>query len=254
MSRGLRIGFVVLMLALTGLFVGLGVWQVDRLAEKERLIATVADGLAGAPVPIETLDPDADYRPVSLTGSYHTSGQVLVFTSIGDAKGQFSGPGYWVMAPLVLNAGGTAFVNRGFIPQDRRSEFLSTTMPEGPQSLVGLARRAETAGDFTPEPDYSNGVDWIRDPQRLAEFGTALPRPILPWFVDLPTGPAGELPQGGETVIEFPNNHLGYAITWFGFAMLTPILLAFWLARQLKGKAPTSGTDAPTNRSGGSST
>ena len=45
-----------------------------------------------------------------------------------------------------------------------------------------------------------------------------------------------ELPQGGETVIEFPNNHLGYAITWFGFAILTPILLAFWISRQRKGR------------------
>jgi surfeit locus 1 family protein len=26
------------------------------------------------------------------------------------------------------------------------------------------------------------------------------------------------LPQGGETVVDFPNNHLQYAITWFGLA------------------------------------
>jgi surfeit locus 1 family protein len=231
-SRGLRIAFIVLMLGLTALFAGLGAWQVERLGEKERLIASVGSGLVSAPVPLETVQADADYRPVTLSGSYHRSGQVLVFTSLSDANGQYSGPGYWVMTPLALDGGGTVFVNRGFIPQDRRGEFPTTNVPQGHQDLSGLLRRAERAGEFTPEPDYSNGIDWIRDPQRLADFGTGLPQPILPWFVDLPAGAPGELPQGGETVVEFPNNHLGYAITWFGFAILTPILLAFWLLRQ----------------------
>jgi surfeit locus 1 family protein len=243
-SSGLRIGFILLMLGLTALFVTLGAWQMERLGEKEALIAAVGAGLAGAPVPLETIEAGADYRPVTFSGSYHTSGQVLVFTSLADAKGQYSGPGYWVMTPLVLDAGGTIFVNRGFIPQDRRSEFPSTVVPQGHQDLTGLLRRAETAGGFTPEPDYSNGIDWIRDPQRLAAFGTDLPQPVLPWFVDLPAGAPGELPQGGETVVEFPNNHLGYALTWFGFAIITPVLLGFWLARQRKGRAET-----PTSRS-----
>ena len=76
----------------------------------------------------------------------------------------------------------------------------------------------------------------MRNVERLAAFAENLPQPLSAFFVDLPAGAPGELPQGGETVIEFPNNHLGYAITWFGFAILTPILLAFWLARQRKGR------------------
>jgi surfeit locus 1 family protein len=236
-SRPLRIAFIVLMLGLTALFAGLGAWQVERLGEKEALIAAVDSGLDSAPVPLETLHANIDYRPVTLAGSYHPSGQVLVFTSLADAKGRYAGPGYWVMTPLALDMGGTVFVNRGFIPQDRRAEFTTTNLPQGHQALTGLARRPETAGDFTPEPDYSNGVDWIRDPQRLGAFGTGLPQPVLPMFVDLPAGAPGELPQGGETVVEFPNNHLGYAVTWFGFAILTPVLLAFWIARQRRGGA-----------------
>ena len=33
-------------------------------------------------------------------------------------------------------------------------------------------------------------------------------------------------------MISFPNNHLGYAMTWYGFAIITPIMLAVWLRRQ----------------------
>jgi surfeit locus 1 family protein len=63
--------------------------------------------------------------------------------------------------------------------------------------------------------------------------------PLAPIFVDLPAGEAGALPQGGETVLTFTNNHLGYAITWFGFALITPILLLVWLLAQRRPrKAP----------------
>ncbi|HTN61521.1 MAG TPA: SURF1 family cytochrome oxidase biogenesis protein [Devosia sp.] len=46
----------------------------------------------------------------------------------------------------------------------------------------------------------------------------------------------GVLPQGGETIVAFPNNHFGYALTWFGFAIITPIMLGFWLWRQRRVK------------------
>ena len=66
-----------------------------------------------------------------------------------------------------------------------------------------------------------------------------LPQPVAPVYVDLPAGPAGSLPQGGETVVEFPNNHLGYAITWYGFALIVPILLFFWVRRQQAPSVPS---------------
>ena len=60
--------------------------------------------------------------------------------------------------------------------------------------------------------------------------------PVLALTLDLPAGAPGELPQGGETTVDFPNNHFGYALTWFGFALLTPGLLAFWIWRQVRPK------------------
>ena len=236
MSRTLRIAFIVLMLGLTALFAWLGTWQMERLGEKEALIAAVETGLHSDPVPLDATSANLAYRPVTATGSYLPTGQVLVFTNLAEPKGQFGGPGYWVMAPFALESGGTLFVNRGFIPQDRRAELATLAPPAGEQTLSGLMRDTEPSGGFTPEPDKANAIDWVRDPQRLAALTPGLPEPILSGFLDLPASAAGELPQGGETVIEFPNNHLGYAITWFGFAILTPILLGFWIARQRKGR------------------
>ena len=232
--------FIGLMLALMALFVGLGSWQMQRLDEKERLIESVASRFELPPVALPPVaewpafDSEAwAYRPVTLTGSYLPAETVLVFTSLTEPRGPRSGPGYWVMTPLQLDSGGVVFVNRGFVPQEQGAAFLGGGAPEaGVLTLTGIARAPEATGSFTPAADATSRIDWVRDPQRLAGLVGTLPGPVAPIYVDLPAGPDAALPQGGETVVSFPNNHLGYAITWFGFALLVPPLLWFWVHRQ----------------------
>lgn len=244
-QRGLFWGFIALMLCLMVLFATLGIWQVERLGEKERLIAAVAERMNLPPAELPpttqwaTLDTDGwNYRPVQLTGTWLPARTVLVFTSIASETGKYSGPGYWVMTPLQLTEGGTVFVNRGFVPQESAEAFAAGgTIDAGLVSLVGMARVSEEVGSFTPQPDAGRRIEWVRNTTRLAAMAGAVPSPVAPVYVDLPALGQGSLPQGGETVVEFPNNHLGYAITWFGFAILVPFLLLFWILRQRRGEA-----------------
>ena len=239
-----RLAFVVLMLALTAAFALLGFWQLQRLAEKEALIAKVAERMDDAPVAYPpaadwpALDPAGyDYRTVSVIGRFLAGRTVLAFTSLANARGEQGGPGYWVMTPLTLEKGGAVFVNRGFIPQAEaggRVLFEPVEVAGPALTLTGIARRAESVSPFTPEPDVANRIDWVRDPARLAVLA-GIDGSVAPIYLDLPAGAPGELPQGGETVFEFPNNHLGYALTWFGLALLTPILLVFWWRRSARG-------------------
>ncbi|MBI4922847.1 MAG: SURF1 family protein [Devosia nanyangense] len=236
--------FVVLMLGLTGLWIGLGVWQLDRLTEKEALVAEVAARLERPPFelpPAEQwggLDLETyGFHPLTATGRYLSDKTVLVFTSLTEPRGKFSGPGYWVMTPLETG-GGIVFVNRGFIPQSSAAAFGSgQSGPQGVQTVTGVALAPEATGPFTPGPDNANHIEWVRDPVRLAAMAD-VPGPVLGLTIDAPAGELGALPQGGETVVEFPNNHFGYALTWFGFALLTPALLGFWVWRQLKSPKP----------------
>ena len=233
--------FIVFMLALTGLFAWLGVWQMHRLADKELLVAEVDRQLTEPPYDL----PPADqwglieletylYHPLTVTGIYQNDKSVLVFTNLSPAMGKFAGPGYWVMTPLASATGGIIFVNRGFIPQSSAASFTAEANgPEGVVTLTGIAMKPEATGAFTPGPDSANHVEWVRDPVRLAAMA-GVPAPIFGLTLDAPAGDPGALPQGGETLIEFPNNHLGYALTWFGFALITPALLAFWVFRQLR--------------------
>jgi surfeit locus 1 family protein len=236
--------FAALMLALAGVCIFLGHWQMDRLAEKEALIAAVDQRIDADPVPV----PDARswasldtasmlYQPVELTGAYRYTQTITVFTSLSNAKGQYSGPGYWVVTPFELAAGGTVFVNRGFVPEQyQEAAALGDLHGEDPGvvTVSGLLRMTEPAGLMTPDANMSDRIEWVRDPERMAKMVDPALAPFAPFYVDLPAGAEGSLPQGGETVITFPNNHFGYALTWYGFAIIAVVMLGFWLYRQAR--------------------
>lgn len=244
MKRAFFWSFIVLMLALTGLFAGLGYWQMQRLAEKEALIARVSARInlppAALPPMTDWSDIDVtalDYAPTKATGHYLADQSIRVFTSVPqENRTRYFGPGYWLMTPFLLSDGGTLLVNRGFIPQDQDPAAL--VPPNGEITISGIARLPEAAGAFTPAAEPAKRIDWVRDPQRLALMLDPGLAPIAPVTLDLPAGAEGELPQAGGTVVEFPNNHFGYALTWYGFALLTPILLVFWVIRQRRPRAP----------------
>ena len=239
-SRWSILAFVVLMLGLTVLFSVLGVWQLERLREKEALIAAVTERTVAPPAPLppvaEWVGFDADifdFRPVTVTGTYVPAETIRVFTSLSEAKGRFSGPGYWVITPLAVAGGGYVLINRGFVPQNLADNYAAgTDAPLGEITLTGLARGSEEVSAFTPGPDAGKRIEWVRNMPRLAALLDPSLTPLAPITIDAAAGDPGALPQGGETTLSFPNNHFGYALTWFGFAILTPILLAVWLLRQ----------------------
>ena len=240
-----QISFVIFMLLLMALFITLGTWQVQRLAEKEAQIATIEARIHEAPVAfpaaglLTDIDAaDLDYGRYLLEGTYDHSGTVLVFTNLPDPVGRYGGVGYWVMTPFNLEDGGIVWVNRGFVPEAMAASFLPGGDAETDASIAvdGIARRPERANTFTPAPDFAARREWVRDPARLTAFLGDLDSPVAPVTLDRVAGPEGELPQGGETYVTFPNRHLEYAGTWYLFAAITPIMLGFWIWRQRQSR------------------
>jgi surfeit locus 1 family protein len=219
--------------------VGLGVWQLQRLAWKEALIAEVAARAAAPPVdappPADwaSLAPaDYEYRHVRLAGVYDFAHQALVFRALDQPRGRFGGPGYLVLTPLRLADGSDVIVNRGFIPFDQKDRLAEPQMQSSePVVVSGLMRASEPRNWFTPADDPAHGQWFTRDPGAIAA-ALKLPR-AAPFTVDADaTGDPGVLPQGGETILAFPNNHQAYALTWFGMALaLAAVAGAFALTR-----------------------
>lgn len=238
---GLReTSFVIFMLCLMGLFVTLGTWQLARLGEKEALLATVQArfNLDAQPFPSSSawtdLDTaDLDYGRYEVTGTFVGQDTVLVFTNLVNPVGLYGGVGYWVMVPLMLDDGSIVWINRGFVPEAAADEFLTgEDVPTGRVVLEGIARRSELANSFTPEPNFDERRAWLRNPERLTAFLSEPTTRVAPVTIDALGGEPGDLPQGGETQITFPNRHLEYVGTWYLFAAITPVMLGFWLWRQ----------------------
>ena len=242
--RGLLLPAVLTCVALVVL-ASLGNWQVRRLAWKEDLIARVEGRPSSAPVdfrnesflaigePVAFLEAN-EYRPMLLTGEYAAGGEVLVFTSLSRPRGRFGGPGYWVMTPFVKPPSGAAvLVNRGFVPEGREDAYAAP--PGGEQTIEGLVRAAETGSWFTPEPKPDERVFFARNPERLART-TGLADVVGSFFIDLgaPASPPSGLPQAGETRMSFPNNHLQYALTWYGLAAALLAVFAVFVRQRLK--------------------
>ncbi|WP_158815678.1 SURF1 family protein [Methylocapsa sp. S129] len=241
MSARLRSLLWLGLFALVGLagLLWLGFWQLDRLAWKENLIAEVQARVAAPPVeaPPEAdwakLAPnDYEYRHVRLSGVYELGRQVFVFRALDNPHGRFSGPGYLVLTPLRLADGPVVIVNRGFIPNDQKARFAAQSDKASGETVVtGLMRASEPRTWFTPPDDAAHGQWFTRDPGAIAA-ALKLER-AAPFTIDADaTGSPGDLPQGGETILAFPNNHLGYAFTWFGMALaLAGVFCAYAVTR-----------------------
>ncbi len=249
---------MLLLVSLVVLFSGLGVWQLQRLAWKQALIASVDERVHADPVPVPAAVDWAGlnvaelvYQRVWLTGHFDHTAEVqsLAVTELGS--------GYWVMTPLLLDEGGTVLVNRGFVPQALRDPAVRPmAAPTGQIRVSGLLRASEPEGGFLRDNDpdagrwYSRDVDAIAERQQLAA-------PVAPFFIDagggdanLPAGGAGsevqkntvaatdEYPRGGLTVVTFRNTHLVYAVTWFAMAVLSVVGIVLLLKEWRKETSP----------------
>ena len=112
--------FTVLVMAA---LVGLGVWQLQRLAWKEAILARIHARISASPVapPPEAewpgFDPETqDYRHVRVSGIFAHDREALVFRASANGKPGFDGPGFLVLTPLALADGTSIIVNRGFVP------------------------------------------------------------------------------------------------------------------------------------------
>jgi surfeit locus 1 family protein len=241
------VGPAIAALIVFALLLGLGNWQLDRKAWKEALIATLAQRLAAAPAQLPLperwggLDPAQDeYRRVQFTAELLPNEEALVFTSGSAFRPDVSGPGYWVFAPARLAGGGVVVVDRGFVPEGRQDRATRAAGEvAGRVDMVGVARWPESSSWFMPQPDPGHNLWFARDPTAIARaknWGE-----VAPFFIELESpAPPGGLPLPGPLKLNLPDDHLQYAITWFGLAAVVAVSFAFWLRSRWQDSARTA--------------
>jgi surfeit locus 1 family protein len=232
-------GFGAVTLLMVALLVGLGVWQLQRRFEKHVLIAALTERLAVAPVPLPpssqwgALNQASDeFRRVSFAATYRSRPDAMVYSSGSAVRDDVSGPGTWAFLPARLQGGETVVINTGFVQntmQDRgqQDRAVSRLVTHEPDMLTGYIRFPEAAGPLTPREDSGKRLWFTRD--HLAMARALGWDQVAPFYIDLEQPvPASGIPKPGPLQVHLKDDHLQYAITWFGLAGAVVIAFGVW--------------------------
>ncbi|GGL75935.1 SURF1 family protein [Wenxinia marina] len=184
-------------LAGCAVLVALGLWQLRRLDWKEAELARIEAAIAAVPVALPEGEGD-EYLAVEATGRLvpplvrivHSGSEELIVAA-------FETDGRRVMVDLGLSPYGA--------PPD---------LPEGEVRIDGNLERP--AGTEVPEVDAVNARTG-RTLTGLAQALDAEPVLLVARNIDPALPGTAPLPVTTEGI---PNNHLGYAIQWFGLALV----------------------------------
>ena len=213
---------VALIFGLAGaaVLMGLGIWQMQRLAWKEAILTEITAKIAATPValppaPVNDSE-DLRYLPVTVAGRF--TGEVLRVL----VSRKQEGAGVRVIEVLDTADGRRVMVDRGFLPEARKEEVLAA----GEATVTGNLHWPAEVDSFTPPPDAKAGLWFARDvPAMAAALNT---EPVLV-VAKSDTGDGIE-PMPVDTA-GIPNDHLGYAIQWFGMAIVWLGMTAYLLWR-----------------------
>lgn len=211
---------IVLGVAGIAVLLGLGKWQLDRLAWKEGVLAGIEARIAGQAVDLplgEVTEEAHEYAPVTVTGAF-TGERLFVLTSTGDL-----GPAYRVIEVFESEGGNRLLVDRGAMPVEAREAELSPA----PGTWRGNLLWPDEVDGFTPEPE---GDLWFaRNAPAMGAALDALPVIVVlaeqtdPALTPLPVSTAG-----------IPNDHLEYAITWFALAVVWAAMSVYLIWRVMR--------------------
>jgi len=242
--------FGIFTLAMVMLFIGLGVWQLQRRVAKHALIAALTERLAATPGPLpaasqwSALTPAADeFRRVRFTATYAHASDAMVYSSGSAVRDDIFGPGTWAFQPAALPGGETVVINTGFVQntmQDRAQQDRAVTrlVTDEPVMLTGYIRFPEAAGALTLPENLAKRLWFTRD--HLAMGRTLGWGEVAPFYIDLeqPAPPSG-IPKPGALQVHLKDDHLQYAITWFALAGAVVIAFGVWLRAQRRASVPT---------------
>lgn len=213
---------------------GLGTWQVQRLHWKEGLLAQLAAKAAADPVDLaeaarqQEQGLDTEFLKVHFSAVYGPGAELRLISSFD------GGPGWTIITPAVTLDGRGLLVDRGQVPPEKLD---SHGTPKGDVEITGVIRRyLNGRARFDPDNDaLKNQWYWWDIPAMLqaAHFPDAV-KPEVFVVQLLPDTAADALPRPPEPRANLSNNHLGYAITWFGLALALLAVTAIYLRGQMK--------------------
>ncbi len=201
----------------TAVLIWLGVWQLQRLAWKEGVLAQIETRITANPVALPQTVTDADrWLPVAATGRIGPE-----FLRVLVSRKQF-GAGYRVISAFETGDGRRILLDRGFVA-------LDTPIPAGGAAqVVGNVHLPDDRTSATPANDEAKNIWFARDIARMAAVLQTEPLLVVARSLDPAEPGVTPLPVDTATI---PNDHFGYALQWFGLAVVWTAMTGYLLFR-----------------------
>jgi len=226
----------ILAVLLLGVLLALGVWQVQRMQWKEGLIASAEAAAGQPPLPLdEALKLDnPEFRRVILTCRGLSAAPFVELQSIEN-----SDAGVRLVSTCAVEGGPTLLVDRGFVSAEISSRPPVNAADTMPVVITGVLRRSPAPSALTPPP--AEGRFYGRDAEAMAR-ALKVEGPVSPFtvFATTSTNPDWAALKPSAPPAAFTNNHLGYALTWFGLAVALIAFYAVLLRRRMTRKDTAS--------------
>ena len=235
---GIR-AFAVFTVLMVALFAGLGIWQLERRAEKHALIAALSARVTAAPEPLPPPSQwpalnagDDEFRRVTFAATYVRLPDAMVYSAGSAVREDVSGPGTWAFLPARLASGETIVIDAGFVAntmQERplQDRAVSKLVTGEPATLTGYLRFPERAGVLTPAESRDKRLWFTRDHLSMAK--TLGWGEVAPFYIDLETPvPDNGIPKPGPLTPHLRDEHMQYALTWFSLAIALVVAFIVW--------------------------
>lgn len=216
---------IILGLAGCATLISLGLWQIDRLAWKEGILAEIDGRLAGAAgsLAFDADETSDEYTRVAFTGT-PTGEELHVLVS-----GTAAGTGYRVISAVQTDQGPTILLDQGLLPlDDKELPPLTTAM-----QINGTLLWPDDENSSTPDPDLAKNIWFARNVTAMAAVLDTEPLMVIA----TETTPADtRLTPLPVKTADIKNDHLEYAITWFLLAVVWAIMTLFLILRTIRQK------------------
>jgi cytochrome oxidase assembly protein ShyY1 len=231
MRKGLLVPGAVALVGLA-ILLGLGTWQIERKAWKESLIATLTQRLNDAPmalpVPadwIRMTPENSEFLRVRLRIEFSDQDDALLYTSGAALRDDVKSPGYFVFTPGLSPDARKVVVNRGYVPDK------SYPRASGVQEIVGALRWPGAPPWFIAAHDAAGAVWYARDHLAMARIrGWGA---VAPFYIEQEAPvPPGGWPHPAALNVRLRNDHLQYALTWYGLAAVLVLMFAIWTVKR----------------------
>jgi surfeit locus 1 family protein len=230
----------LLVILTAALFIRLGFWQLDRLAQRKALNAKVEAEISAAPINLnqEYANPQLtamQYRQTMVTGRFDASHEFLLNNQVWN--GQL---GYHILTPLIIDGSNEAvLVDRGWIPYTDARQGKRYDV-SGLVTVNGMISLSQTGFDlnslFMGSGSSSSPSDGYVGKINLAQIQKQIGISILPIYLQETPDPSySGLPERISPTIDLSNGpHLSYAIQWFSFTVILLVVYLFFIRRKLR--------------------